>query len=48
MDCELVYYFQKKASVIQDLLMMSKVCKVPLYEILFRGQGIRTMSLVLE
>jgi DNA polymerase elongation subunit (family B) len=45
-DCVLVYRLFVKLDVLTNLIGMANVCHVPLYYLLIRGQGIKSLSLV--
>lgn len=45
-DCVLVYRLFAKLEVLTNLIEMANVCSVPLYYLLIRGQGIKSLSLV--
>ena len=45
-DCVLVYKIMERLSILTSKINMANVCHVPFYYLLFRGQGIKGLSLV--
>ena len=45
-DCVLVYKIIERLSVLTSKINMANVCHVPFYYLLYRGQGIKSLSLI--
>ena len=45
-DCVLVYKIMERLAILTSKINMANVCHVPFYYLLFRGQGIKGLSLI--
>jgi len=45
-DCNLVHYLFNKSDILTGYIEMAKICSVPIYFLVMRGQGIKLQSLI--